>query len=510
MNDKHNKLDDFLRDQLNDASEDASWNVPGDHVFENAQKALPKKKKRDRRILWILPLFFLVLFAGRELMHKTQIDQLEHKISALEESISTPDTSEHPDDLTSANASNAETIIPELNDNNTNQADHDASLPNGRASGENTYHNESSNPSESASGTQAKTVQGTESSSTTFDKLNQNQTAAWEISSDTNLIETKDASLQGYSREDGSDLTLRGELIEWNTDYLPALPVDTFIIGRPGPVLIHGNPEPAPPESKKAPKPWSFGVLAGVNQSWLTMTNLPENPGKDLYEYDNHQPGIGLYAFVQKPLSGKFTLEGGIGYQLYQNRSTLEDDFLFDEDKVVMMPDGKEFYQSSIDIINPLGDYNTMLGFRVSDDMEANDIISEVTSMQQKLHVVHLDASLSYKILSIHRFSLSAGAGLGVAYLAGLNNDFEVSCYHDGQLQSSQTVTPEKLTDSQRWYSHAIGKLDIGYQINDRTSFTLEALYRSGLTSLRRGTETNGSKTFIHAMGISAGFIQQF
>ena len=85
-----------------------------------------------------------------------------------------------------------------------------------------------------------------------------------------------------------------------------------------------------------------------------------------------------------------------------------------------------------------------------------------------------------------------------------------MSCYHEGKLQSSQILTPKKLTHSQRWYSHAIGKFDIGYQINDRTTLNLVALYRGGLTSLRRGTETNGSQTYVHALGLSAGFTQQF
>lgn len=505
MNDKHNKLDDFLRDQLNDASEDASWNVPGDHVFENAQNALPKKKNRRRFVWWILPLLFLAVFAGRELMHRTYIDQLENKISALEESISTPMDVEPLEHASSEKTLSPETIVHQQNEHEHSQVNPEMDYSTMNISEESAYNTVTADQSGSAS-----ELQVTDHSPATLDKLNLHQTANQDFSSDPKLMEPEDASLLGYSGDEPSDMTLRGELIEWNTDFLPALPVDTFVTGRPGPVLTYGTPVVSPPETKKTSLPWSFGVLAGGNQSWLTMNNIPENPGKDLYEYDNHQPGIGLFAFVQKPLSKKFALEGGIGYQLYQNKSTLEDDFLFDEDKVVMMPDGKEFYQSSIDIVNPLGDYNTMLGFRVSDEMHENDVIKEVTSMKQKMHVVHLDVSLRYEILSIHRFSFSAGAGLGVGYLAGLNNDFKVSCYHDGKLQGSQTETPGKLTHSQRWYSHAIGKLDIGYQVSDRTSIRLEALYRSGLTSLRRGTEVNGSQTYIHALGLSVGFTQQF
>jgi hypothetical protein len=240
------------------------------------------------------------------------------------------------------------------------------------------------------------------------------------------------------------------------------------------------------------------------------MKNIPENPGANLYAYDNDQPGAGVYAFIEKPLSKRFSIQAGLGYQYYQNQSILENQFLFDEDNVTMTSGGEEIYQTPLNVINPLGDYSTMIGFRVSDEMQQNDIISEYTSMKQNLHIVHLDLGLGYQVISIDRFDISIGAGLGLGYLAGLKNDFSISCYHNGELQNSQTESPKNLSDSQKWYGQAIGKINVMYHLNSNTGLMLESQYRSGITSLRRGTEVNGSQTYIHALGLSVGLSHSF
>ena len=49
MEEKFKKLDDFLRKQLNDASEDRNWNVPDDAIFEKAMRTVAEQKKKKRR-----------------------------------------------------------------------------------------------------------------------------------------------------------------------------------------------------------------------------------------------------------------------------------------------------------------------------------------------------------------------------------------------------------------------------------------------------------------------------
>lgn len=525
MDNKHDKLDDFLRDQLNDSSENPSWNVPGDHVFENAINALPKKEDNNRRRWLLIPLLFFIVFIGRELMHKSQIDTLENKISSLEKNISSksPIVSNNTpfvDNSISAlsNLTEADEEPSNLKDklsvsNLSTQEINNADLHNNRSASsakpgviekeETRVVNQNSGIGE-VTGLQNKSVYDVSSSIGS-----QTETATG--SSSIPIISIGSANTDALVMSSAPQNNMIGNTIQsYSTPFLLPLPIAFLTMEASSPEIPLTLPFLPATKSGNQIAPMRYGVLVGGNQSWFTMKNIPENTGTKLYAYDNSHPGAGAYAFIEIPLSKKLTIQTGIGYQYYQNQSVLEDNFLFTDENVLLMPDGKEFYSAPIDVINPLGDHSTMLAFRVSDQMHENDILSEYTTMKQELHTVHLDVSLSYKVLSINKLDLSIGAGLGVGYLAGLKNDFNVSCFHNGELQSSWTEAPKTLNDTQKWYGMAIGKMNIKYHLTNRLSLLLEAQYRGGISSLRRGNELNGSQTYLHAFGVSAGFSHSF
>ncbi len=529
MNNEHDKLDDFLRDQLNDSSENASWNTPGDHVFENAINALPEKKKNNRAIWIILPLLFLAAFIGRELMHANQVNTLENKINSLEESFSTQSLS-----VVYAN----EQPHPELSQ--TSSLDETASNQSARV-------DDQSEPTSTTSAFSSSIISEEKPVSTTITNSQPNaqqllapvnaegsipkaQSRVSSAGMKTKTVANSSSEIltpsspvlinSGFSSGlDSEQLPALNEFHitedvnskqQWITPLLMPLLISDLVVETTYPAIELSSPSIAVAHKSKVNKIMRYGILVGGNQSWLTMKNIPESPVTKLYEYDNSQSGAGAYAFIGKPLSKKISIEAGLGYQQYQNSSVLEDNFLFEGNHVIMMPDGNEVYQKQIDVINPLGDYSTMLAFRVSDQMQENDIINEYTTMNQKLHTVHFDMNIKYKILSLNRFDLSLGAGLGVGYLAKLENNFNISCYHNGQLQSTRTETPKNLSQTQKWYGQAIGKINIEYHLTDQLGLILETQYRSGISSLRRGTETNGSQTYIHAVLLSAGLTHTF
>lgn len=505
MDDKHNKLDDFLRDQFNDSSEDHTWNVPDDRVFENAMQTIAAGKKKKRRGWIILPLLFLAVLIGREYIHNGQVENLEDKITALEESLSTQALTEAANQAASALEEN-NTISSENNTissgKNTNDVS-SASTP--LADAEKSVANSMPSDPESiqkatTSTKRSVTTPPTEFSNNTIDRVEKQQQAL-AVASDIgtvdedDLVENEEATLTNRSANESTN---------WLSPFIDPLSIKGLSIATPQIDIALSSPSIPEAAPTKSVMPLRYGILLGGNQSWLTMKNIPESVNTKLYEYDNHQPGGGVYAFVEKPLSSKLSIQTGLGYQYYQNQSVLEDQFLFESSNVVQMPDG-EVYQTDIDVTNPLGDYNTMLEFRVNDQMEDNDVINEYTAMKQKLHTLNLDLIVGYKVLNVGKFDLSVGAGVSVGYLVGLKNDFKMSCFYNGMKQSSQQLSPDQLDDTQKWYGQALGNISIGYQLSDRFSVMLQSQYRTNFTSLRRGTEANGSQTYLHAFSLSAG-----
>ncbi len=523
MDDKHNNLDDFLRDQLNDGSENPSWNVPGDHVFENAINALPEKKKNNRRGWIILPLLFLVVFIGREYMHLHQVNKLETKITSLEESASSQSSSNliesdladnKNSSLLTIESEQGVTALSALDQSNTNSS---------AINIENSLTRTSSSTSNNSVDIKQKLVladpinnKGIALSSphirvgNNLPTINLNPTKSSNQSSFSLTSNVENQTNAILDSEENSNTTMGDAFKLWITPQLYALPISGIKLNFDShEILVSTAPNINKTRANKF-TPMRYGVLIGGNQSWLTMKNIPANPNMKLYDYDNNQSGSGAYAFIEKPLSNKLSIQAGMGYQQYRNQSVLEDQFLFDNNSVTVMPDGTSMYQTSIDVINPLGDYSTMLSFRISDQMEENDIIKEYTSMKQKLNTVHFDLSLGYKILSLDRFDFSLGAGLGVGYLGGLKNEYSISGYHNAVLQSTTTENPNRLSDSQKWYGQAIGKINITYHLTDHLGLLLESQYRGGINRMRRGTEDNGSQTYIHAFTFSAGLSHSF
>jgi hypothetical protein len=109
-------------------------------------------------------------------------------------------------------------------------------------------------------------------------------------------------------------------------------------------------------QKTKLPVPlMQYGLLLGGNQSWLTMSNIPPGGDARLYDYDNNQPGFSMQSFVNKPISQRFSIQTGLGYNVYKNKSIMEDQFLLDSNSIVHMPNGQSMYQEDYDVMNPIG-----------------------------------------------------------------------------------------------------------------------------------------------------------
>src|SRR6188474_2428009 len=101
MEDRFKKLDNFLREQLNGASEDHTWNVPDDAVFEKAMRTLGEQKKKNRRGWILIPVFIGVGLIASEYFHHQQIESLQDKITILEDKVSRESSATDPLSTTS-------------------------------------------------------------------------------------------------------------------------------------------------------------------------------------------------------------------------------------------------------------------------------------------------------------------------------------------------------------------------------------------------------------------------
>ena len=482
MEERFKKLDNFLREQLNGAPEDHSWNVPDDATFEKAMRTVAAQKKKKRRGWILIPILIGSGLMVSEYYHHRQIESLQGKIANLEEKFSRKSSTTDPLFTISSNPQDVNTSSPatttiEKREKNSLAAASETSsntqLTQNPNTGVSPAPNNSSNPS--TSNTQSLNKLDKKSSQPKSTPTTGASKLPLEMTSNTDLTKAN-----GLSNNAGSDQPLSvdpsqnivansfisGESKTVNTpktdvagmtytDSWMTIPIATLELNQletleSSPFFmpsIAATPTGSVQKTSLPVYAMHYGLLLGGNQSWLTMTNIPSLPDAILYNYDNSQPGFSMKGFVNKPVSPKFSMQAGLGYDVYRNKSILEDQFLFDAGSVTMMPNGESMYQTDYNVINPIGEYEMQLEFRAIDQMHHNDTIIEYTNIEQVMLSVMLDLGIHYDVLTLNHVKISLGTGFGLGYMAGLKNEFNVSTYYNGILQESQMETPDH-TDS--------------------------------------------------------------
>jgi hypothetical protein len=549
MEENFNKLDNFLRKHLNDASEDRAWNVPDDAIFEKAMRTVAEQKKKKRRGWILIPILLGAGLMVSEYFNYRQIETLQGKIMVLEENLARASAATDPlsstsSDLREVSSSPQATTSIEKQENNS-FAPASETFPNTQLTPNPTTSNSlpSNQPTiQSASKTKSLDKKSTPPKSTPLKSLapqtkDSNRLPA-EIVSNTDQARStelpahagseKPNSLESSKNRMTSPLisseSETGKIHEagvtgmpftdsWITMPMSLLELKDLETQTTWPVemsTIAANPTGSLQKTTLPVFPMQYGILLGGNQSWLTMSNIPPGGNASLYDYDNDQPGFSMQGFVNKPVSRRFSIQTGLGYHVYKNKSIMEDQFLLDSNSVILMPDGQSMYQTDYNLMNPIGDYDMLLEFRVSEQMHQNDTIIEYSQNEQTIQSVMLDLGVHYDLLTLPKVKISLGTGFGLGYMAGLKNEFNVSTYYNGILQKNQMETPDQLNNVKRWYGQWLGNLNVGYYPTERLGMILSAQYNTGLTSIRDGGSTNGPLTFLHSFSLSAGISTSF
>lgn len=544
MEERFKKLDNFLREQLDGASEDHTWNVPDDAIFEKAMLTVAAQKKKKRRGLILIPILLGAGLIVSEYFHHLQIETLQGKITTLEDKFSRESSTTLPLASTSSNlqeissSPQASTPVGKQEKNSfaaVSEISTSTQLtPNTNA----TLSPDSNNPSTSSDSRNRSLEEKSTKPKSVATPTTGTSKFPVEIASTTDQIKSNELLTSVGSDKptnvDASKNMLANPLIpgETKTENIPetdvpgmtymdnwlTVPIATLVLKEletqetlPFAMsAIAANPTVSLQKPALPVYVMHYGLLLGGNQSWLTMTNIPPMPDALLYNYDNSQPGFSMQGFVNKPFSPKFSVQAGLGYHIYRNKSILEDQFLYDSGSVTLMPDGQSMYQTDYNVMNPIGEYKMLLEFRASEQMQQNDTIVEHTSIKQVIQSAMLDLGIHYDLLTLNQVKISLGTGFGLGYMAGLKNEFNVSTYYNGILQESQMETPDHLNNVKRWYGQWLGKVNIGYYPTDRLGIILSGQYNVGLTSIREGGSANGPLTFLHSFGLSAGVSNSF
>jgi len=544
MEERFKKLDNFLREQLNGASEDHSWNVPDDAVFDKAMRTVAAQKKKKRKGWILIPIFLGAGLIVSEYLHHRQIETLQGKITTLEDKFSKESSTT---DLLSSTSSNLQEIssspqaTTSVGKPEKNSIAAASEISNSTQLAPNTNANlspASNNPSTSSDSKDRSLVEKSTKPKSIITPTTDTSKLPVGIASTTDQTKSNEKPINAGSDQpqsvDPSKNMVANPLIPGEsktgkipetgvpgmtyTDYWMTVPIATLVLKEletqetsafvmPA---IAANPTGSIQKTTLPVYVMHYGLLLGGNQSWLTMTNIPPTGDALLYNYDNSQPGFSMQGFVNKPFSPRFSVQAGLGYDVYRNKSILEDQFLYDSGNVTMMPNGESMYQTDYNVINPIGEYEMQLEFRAIDQMHQNDTIVEYTSIKQVIHSVMLDLGLHYDLWTFNHVKISLGTGFGLGYMAGLKNEFNISTYYNGILQENQMETPDHLNNVKRWYGQWLGNLNIGYYPTDRLGIILRAQYNAGLTSIRDGGSANGPLTFLHSFGLSAGVSNNF
>lgn len=477
MEDNYDKLDEFFRRQMSDSTPDPSWNVPDDSLFESAIAEVHHAQKgfNWKRLLIVVPFLFLGTLGIYEYQKEIAYDQLKSELTSLQ------------DEVEALNAS-VQTMQGEIDDQElqvTNLKTENMDLQqelsdvNGRLNG------------------------SVRSQQVLSNKLNKSLLSAGVLSDQVKLLkdqldEVQIAALATQASSSKDVLTINA---------IPALAFGPIALlnNNIDPISIKAQSLTSIPNKNKFNPAWSIGADAVINNSWVTMTDLPSTEVEQLGGYKNANTGFGTQVMMEYQATPRWSFNGGLAYNRFENRSSFEASFFFDTKYIEQDDSGNDVYVVELEMKNPYGDYDSEATFRVSQDMRQNCLVEEFTQVRQKLDVVTLSAGAKYRLIDQPKYGIYVGAGLGVNAITFLRNEFDVSLVMASTLRHNYRDVTYDMDGLNRVY--ATGSLSAGfnYKINDRLSFNLEGQYNKGLTSIRDSWPNSGPNTFVQNVASNIG-----
>ncbi len=492
---KDSELDKFFQSRLNRPDKDGQgWDSPPNYVFDNALKEMDAldKSKRKTLLLWIISGSFVIIMAsfvfwnnGRMkslddkmnslLQNQSQVEEqslaqtkeqsisgkneasntpsatpaTEHSKSALVEPESSLDYATPPDrsiDFSSAILNATKTLVTntttnEVGDHNGNPAKKsfdDATPP---------------DPSMDIPGT-ILTATNTITPNTTTNVNEKN-----------NEIPTK------LKYDDEEEPVVKVVVVDpvKVTDQENSNTTDSFLKPRPSSTTVY--------------------LLAGRNASSLSMSSnqvLPDH----LTKYDSWYYGYQLGFGMEQSISDKWTLNYAFRYQKVVNQSTFSSQTTYDEtdaNNLGQNDQGEEVYINHLDFESPIGGYSESLQFELMNASPSQgDDLENIANITNTFRIIQFGLGTDYSIYSKKKLRLFAGFGIGVNYVAEMQQNMALELYHNQQMLSSEGFKTSSKNQLSPYFASGYLGLGLSYSLKPKWVLGVRGNYETAFQSLRK------------------------
>ncbi len=495
MEDNYDKLDDFFRRSMQDHTPDDSWNVPSNSLFENSisQIKIERPKWYRNKALFLLPFLFIFV-SGTYLIIvnlnpsspqtalineniNDNLEQLKAENNALKHQIAS---------LTESNSKLQEDVIELSNSTTKNNVQLKSLISNQIA----TY------PSKDI----ASLKSGTNSDLTKDIKqrvVSNNKTTGYVHSH---------LKVTPVLHDDKSNAINSTENSIHYPALLSVLPKINYTNNlSSNKTLLFPLSKIELAESSNHKRNYFVGVSLGVNSSWLTMNKIPKGDMEQVTDYEKSHSCYGAMVNFGYKVNTRWRLVADVSYNRYVSKSKSKYDFFYNEENVYTDQNGLEMYKANLPMMNPLGDYDANLSFRVNNTMQQNELIKEKTQTRQMLDAVALNLGADYSLLKYSKFRFIIGAGFGVTAKVNLKNEFDISIYIDDKLKHNTLEVTNDMKGVNPLVLNGYLKAGLDYMINDHLSIGIETVGLKSFTSLRNSWPNGGPKTYLNAFNSTVG-----
>ena len=519
MEDKKDGLDELMRSRLlNDQPAPNKWNVPPDHLFEEAMRALPPRKKRRRYFLWLPLLFGIALAAYYVLRTEDKINRLHTELTELKDQKAIDETSnELALDQSKLQVESKNTATLKTADNRPTRS------PNNPIVGESV-----TGLAQALDLEKGRTKNGTDlKQAASINKSSNYPVYQVDVGAPVRNVQTQADEYHARLNDDGQAQNHRptelasthppiinnaasNEAIEQLfVSVIPLLALhqisgsfDAINIQAPTPVIQKDN--------ARISRKWTVRVFAGPNFSHFKMKAM-EQTAFSLSGYDENQIGLRVGVGSSYKLNDKLSLVGTVDFTRHNNKSYFQDIMRYQKNAEVVENDGRRFYTSDVIIESPMHTMKEKAKFEVEEDeIQDNDIIKNKTRIEQNINIISAGLGLNYRLVEINKVSLGLGVGARMLHLQKMKDQWNMELYHQDKMMIRKEEVGSSLEDVNRNVLATYGAVIISYPLSDRLAIGARGEYEYAWNSMRKSMNSSEPTTYLRSWDLSLGMHYRF
>ena len=395
----HKNLDDFFKSRLSKQDENASWNNPSDHVFQDAMLVVNAKKKRRFGWWWFVLIGLLAISSAYLYWSQREIHQLAEQVGELNEQL----------------------IEQELNSK--------SEIPNSKW-------NETIASIEKSNSISKATRAGTSNKYS-------------EIPIHVNSPKENDIVMEMIPETDESYESAPATEVLPEAPEPPEIPNEEVITIKD---TVSKPPKtPASIDVTPINPPSAFYVFGGFN--WTTLSMTAANPlPNNLTNYDNwyrgYQYGLGYEKQIKR---SPVKFQSQFSYTLARNSSTFTDHPQYEQANEVNN-NGDIEYQTIYGFESPIGGYSQSIAFAPEGAMNQGDAMTSTMNVNQAFRIYGMQAGLGYEHYLNRQWQLQAFGAIGINYISELSQDFDYKLEGNNKLLDEFNGSLSELTGLNKVY----------------------------------------------------------